>query len=602
MTRRGCPAGRTCRPTLYRVLVEMRIRGLGVIDEAVLELSPGLTVLTGETGAGKTMVLTGLGLLLGGRADPGAVRRGAARALVEGRFAVPADSVTAAKAAAAGADLDDGDLLVSRTVSAEGRSRAHLGGRAVPAGLLGELADDLVAVHGQADQQRFRRTAAQREAVDAFAGADVADLRRRWSAAYARLREVTAAATEASDQSRERAREADMLRFGVGEVTAAALQPGEDTGLAAEEDRLAHAETLQSAAATARAALTGEPAAGGEEAADVLGLLAGARHTLAAAGAHDPQLADLGGRLADAGYQLADVASDLASYAAGIEADPARLAVVQQRRATVAALTRKYGDGVVGVLAWASAAQQRLDELDGDESRAGRLAAEEAALRAELAALAGPLTAARTAAGKRLAHAVTGELTGLAMAGAEVHVQVTPRQTPGPEGVDDIELLLEPYRGAPARPLHRGASGGELSRVMLAVEVVLAGADPMPTFVFDEVDAGVGGGAAVEVGQRLSRLARTAQVVVVTHLPQVAAFADRHLLVERSSDGRVVRSGVRELDRPARVRELTRMLAGLRDSVSGQAHAEELLAAAERASTAGMACRGRPRSPSPVAG
>lgn len=580
----------------------MRIRGLGVIDDAVLELSPGLTVLTGETGAGKTMVLTGLWLLLGGRGDPGAVRRGAARALVEGRFAVSPGSPTAAKATAAGADLDDGDLLVSRSVSAEGRSRAHLGGRAVPVGLLGELAEDLVAVHGQADQQRLRRPATQRKAVDGFGGAEVGELRQRWAAAYDRLREVTAAAGEVSGQARERMREADMLRFGVAEISAAALQPGEDAALAGEEERLAHAETLQSAAATARSALSGEPAAYGGDGADVHSLLAGAQSTLEAAAAYDPQLADLAKRLAEAGYQLADVVGDLASYGAGVETDPARLAAVQQRRATVTALTRKYGDGIAGVLEWASAAQQRLAELDGVDARAGALAAEEVALRAELTAVGAPLTAARTAAAERLAHAVTGELTGLAMAGAAVHVQVTPRQAPGPEGVDDIELLLQPYPGAPARPLHRGASGGELSRVMLAVEVVLAGGDPVPTFVFDEVDAGVGGAAAVEVGRRLSRLARTAQVVVVTHLPQVAAFADRHLLVERSGDGRVVATGVRGLDRPARVRELTRMLAGLSDSLSGQAHAEELLAAAERASPAGQACRGGPRKTSPVAG
>ncbi|MGA4842839.1 DNA repair protein RecN [Streptomyces sp. G45] len=572
------------------VLEEMRIRSLGVIDDAVVELSPGFTAVTGETGAGKTMVVTSLGLLLGGRADPALVRIGAKSAVVEGRVAVPAGASAALRAEEAGAELDEGALLISRTVSAEGRSRAHLGGRSVPVGVLAELADDLVAVHGQSDQQGLLKPARQRGALDRYAGDRVSVPLEKYTAAYRRLRAVTVELDEITTRARERAQEADMLRFGLEEIEAVEPRPGEDVELAAEAERLGHAEALASAATAAHAALAGNPE--DPEGVDATTLVGGAHRALESVRSHDPALADLADRIGEIGILVADVAGELAGYADDLDADPLRLAAVEERRAALTQLTRKYGEDVGAVLAWAEQGAARLAELDGDDDRLAELTAERDALRAELAELARALTEARVEAASRFAAAVTEELASLAMPHARVTIDVRQTDDPdgveidgrtvayGPAGVDEVELLLAPHPGAPPRPIAKGASGGELSRVMLAVEVVFAGTDPVPTYLFDEVDAGVGGKAAVEIGRRLAKLAKSAQVVVVTHLPQVAAFADRQLLVEKTNDGSVTRSGVQVLEGEARVRELSRMLAGQEDSVTARAHAEELLAAA----------------------
>ncbi|HEY7011283.1 MAG TPA: DNA repair protein RecN [Streptosporangiaceae bacterium] len=633
------------------MLEEVRITGLGVIDDAVLELSPGFNVVTGETGAGKTMVVSGLGLLFGGRADPSRVRPGAERANVEGRLSVDADGVVARQVNEAGGDLDDdgGTLILSRSVSAEGRSRAYAGGRSVPVSLLTYLADDLVAVHGQSDQQQLLKPGRQREALDRFAGADLAKLLTAYQRAYHRHREVRDELDELTTRARERQREAEDLRLGLAEIEQTEPAEGEDIELLAEEERLSHADALHTAATSAHEALLGDPSSGSYDTPDAVTLLGLARQALEAASHHDAALAALGTRVSEAAYLVSDVAADLASYAQSVEADPVRLAAVQERRAELGRLIRKFGEaaatlpggtpaasqtadgapvpggiaaageaadgasetagatdadgtaasaaappdgtpaaqeqagpavGVAAVLLWAKRASARLMELEGDDDRISGLAEEEAALAAEVGELSGQLTAARTEAAERFAADVTGELTALAMPHARVTVAVTPLREPGPYGADDIEVRLAAHPGAPALPLHKGASGGELSRVMLAIEVVFAGADPVPTFVFDEVDAGVGGKAAVEVGRRLARLAGRAQVIVVTHLPQVAAFADTHLMVERADDGSVTRSGVARLDTGERVRELSRMLAGLEDSEFGRAHAEELLAAA----------------------
>ncbi|MEW2530468.1 DNA repair protein RecN [Streptomyces sp. NPDC047071] len=572
------------------VLEEMRIRSLGVIDDAVVELSPGFTAVTGETGAGKTMVVTSLGLLLGGRADPALVRIGAKSAVVEGRLTVPAGAAAALRAEEAGAELDDGALLISRTVSAEGRSRAHLGGRSVPVGLLAELADDLVAVHGQSDQQGLLKPARQRGALDRYAGDAVAGPLDKYTAAYRRLRAVSAELEEITTRARERAQEADMLRFGLDEIAAVEPRTGEDVELAAEAERLGHAEALASAATAAHAALAGNPE--DPEGVDASTLVAGAHRVLETVRSHDSALAALAERIGEVGILLADVAGELAGYADDLDADPLRLAAVEERRAALTQLTRKYGEDVGAVLAWAEAGAARLAELEGDDDRLEDLTAERDALRTELAGLARELTEARAEAAARFAAAVTEELASLAMPHARVTIDVRQADDPegveidgrtvayGPSGVDEVELLLAPHPGAPPRPIAKGASGGELSRVMLAVEVVFAGTDPVPTYLFDEVDAGVGGKAAVEIGRRLAKLAKSAQVVVVTHLPQVAAFADRQLLVEKTHDGSVTRSGVQVLEGEDRVRELSRMLAGQEDSETARAHAEELLAAA----------------------
>ncbi|WP_275467746.1 DNA repair protein RecN [Streptomyces noursei] len=574
----------------------MRIRSLGVIDDAVVELSPGFTAVTGETGAGKTMVVTSLGLLLGGRADPALVRIGAKAAVVEGRIALVSSSPAAVRAEEAGAELDDGVLLISRTVSAEGRSRAHVGGRSAPVGLLGELADDLVAVHGQTDQQGLLRPARQRQALDRYAGDAVAGPLAKYTAAHRRLRTVAAELDELTTRARERAQEADLLRFGLDEIAAAEPLPGEDVELAAEAERLGHAEALASAATVAHAALAGNPE--DPEGIDATTLVAGAHRGLEAVRGHDQELAALADRLGELGILMADVATELAGYADGLDADPLRLAAVEERRAALNHLTRKYGEygkDTTAVLAWSEQSAARLGELDGDDDRITELAAERDGLRAELGELAQQLTDARTGSAEHFAAAVTTELGELAMPHARVSVAIRQTELPedadeadgievngrsvayGPAGADEVEILMAPHPGAPPRPIAKGASGGELSRVMLAVEVVFAGSDPVPTYLFDEVDAGVGGKAAVEVGRRLARLAKSAQVVVVTHLPQVAAFADRQLLVEKTNDGSVTRSGVTVLEGEDRIRELSRMLAGQEDSETARAHAEELL-------------------------
>ncbi len=569
------------------MLEEVRITGLGVIDDAVLELSAGFTALTGETGAGKTMVVTALGLLFGGRADPARVRPGAARAAVEGRLLVSPE--VAREVEDAGGDLDDNgsSLVLSRSVSAEGRSRAFAGGHSVPVSLLQVLADDLVAVHGQADQQQLLKPGRQRDALDRFGGPELAVALSDYRRVYNRHRAVREELEALTQAERDRAAEAETLRLGLAEVEAVSPVTGEDAALLAEEEKLANADALQAAATIAHEALIGDPATASVDASDVVTLLGVAGRALEPVRPHDPLLAGLADRLSEASYLISDVAGELASYTESLDSDPARLAAVQERRAALGRLIRAYGAAsgdVAAVLDWAKQAGSRLAELEGDNDKIAALAEEEAALRTEVASRAGQLTALRSAAAERFASEVTAELTALAMPHASLTTVVNELDAPGPHGADDVEIRLAAHPGAPALPLNKGASGGELSRVMLAIEVVFAGADPVPTFVFDEVDAGVGGKAAVEIGRRLARLARSSQVIVVTHLPQVAAFADNHLVVEKSGDGLVTASGVVRLDRAGRVRELSRMLGGLEESDSGQAHAEELLtlAAGER--------------------
>ncbi|MCP2261277.1 DNA replication and repair protein RecN [Streptoalloteichus tenebrarius] len=603
----------------------MRIKGLGVIDEATLHLHPGLTVVTGETGAGKTMVVTGLHLLGGGRAEASRIRAGAGRAVVEGRFRLARGGAALRLAEDAGAELDeDGSLIAVRTVGVDGRSRAHLGGRSVPVGVLGELSEVLLAVHGQNDQLRLLRPAEQRAVLDRFAGEAVATPLAEYRQVRARWLAVVAELTERTERSRELAREADLLKHGLAEIAAVDPQPGEDAELVAEARRLADADQLRELATGAQVAVSGA-ADGDPDAPGALGMVAAARRLLGAS--DDPALGELEPRLAEAATLLSDVGAELGGYLDRLEADPARLERVLARQAELKQLTRKYAADVDGVLAWARQAEERLAGLDTSEEALAALAARRDELAGELAGFAEKVTAARTAAAGELAEAVTAELAGLAMPHARIEVVVRPHEArpeeagavrvagrwahAGQDGVDEVELRLVPHPGAPALPVHKGASGGELSRVMLALEVVLADSDPVPTLVFDEVDAGVGGRAAVEVGRRLARLARTHQVVVVTHLPQVAAYADRHLVVDKVVGGAgVTRSGVRVLDDGQRVIELARMLAGLDSTETGRAHAEELLATAARdkagaatpssvAAGSGSAARrpgGRPRS------
>jgi DNA repair protein RecN (Recombination protein N) len=575
------------------VLEELHLRGLGVIDDAVLPLGPGLTVVTGETGAGKTMVVTGLLLLFGGRADAARVRTGAAQASVDGRLDVAAGSPAAQRVTDAGGELDDGSgLVLRRLVSAAGRSRAYVGGAPAPVAVLAELAEHLLTVHGQSDQLLLTRPAHQRATLDRFANLDLGDFR----AAYETWRAADAALRDRVEHAAELRREADLLQFGLTEIEAADPQPGEDAVLAAQASRLAAADALRLAARAAHDALLGDPETPMGDAPDVASLTGAASRALAQVSGADAQLDALAARLADLVSLSLDLGADFAAYAEQLDADPARLEQLEQRRAVLTDLLRKYGDGDGGidaVLSWAQQAAARLTRIDVSDEALAALRAERDAAAARVAELAAGLTAGRQVAAAELGKAVTAELAGLAMAGAEFAVAVRPRPATagapgltiggtevgvGPDGADEVEFCLRPHPGSPELPLARGASGGELSRVMLAIEVCLAGADPVPTMVFDEVDAGVGGRAAVEVGRRLARLAAGRQVLVVTHLAQVAAFADRQLVVDKpvEASGRVVSSDVRLVDGADRVAELARMLGGT-DSGAARQHAAELL-------------------------
>jgi len=583
------------------VLAEMRIEGLGVIDEATLELDPGLTVVTGETGAGKTMVVTGLHLLSGGRAEVSRIRSGAAKAVVEGRFAAPPGSAAAKVASDAGAEPDDdGTLIALRTVGTDGRSRAHLGGRSVPVGVLSDLSEQLIAVHGQNDQLKLLRPNEQRSVLDRFAGEELGGALIEYRKVRDEWVQVSAELTERAARSREMAREADLLKHGLAEIEAVAPQPGEDDELQAKARRLADADQLRESASGAAYAVSGSPE-GDPDVPGSLGLLADARHRLAVA--EDPRLRELEPRLAEAEALLVDVGSELTSYLESLDADPAALEQVLARQSELKQLTRKYAADVDGVLVWARDAAERLEGLDTSEETLAGLARRRDELAVELAELARRVTVSRVDAADKLAQAVTTELAGLAMGQAAIELIVSTRWAEpndshalrvaggeggealahaGPDGVDEVEIRLRAHDGAVPLPVHKAASGGELSRVMLAIEVVLAHSDPVPTLVFDEVDAGVGGRAAVEIGRRLARLAGSHQVIVVTHLPQVAAFADRHLVVDKSARGGVTRSDVRRVDEQDRVIELARMLAGMDSTETGRAHAEELLAVADK--------------------
>ncbi|MCU1441244.1 MAG: recN, partial [Rhodoglobus sp.] len=554
---------------------EISIRNLGVIGEARLPLGPGFTALTGETGAGKTMVVTALGLLLGERADSAAIRSGSPHAVVEGRWLIDAGGAVADRVRDAGGDLDGGELILGRSVSQEGRSRAVVGGRSAPVGVLNEIGQQLVVVHGQSDQVRLRSATAQREALDRFAGAPLAavldefqSVYRRWQANQGELDVLVA-------ERDRRSREAEDLRIAMTEIEAAAPRRGEDQELAERADRLTNLEDLRLAAAQAHDILSSESS---DEARDVVGLLTTARRQLERVADHDAALGPIAEAIAAASFSVSEISVELAGYLSGLDADGGReLEAVQERRAQLNALVRKYGPTLEDAIDYLDTGSSRLLELDNDSTRIETLRVEVEADRARVVELAARLSEVRRENAIRLSERVTAELAALAMADAVVTVTVEDRQDYSLTGKDQVSILLQPHSGAEPRPLGRGASGGELSRVMLAIEVVIAGSDPVPTFIFDEVDAGVGGASAIEIGRRLARLSRTAQVIVVTHLAQVAAFATNHLRVLKDSDGSVTASSVEQLEGDERTAEMARMLSGLPDSESGLAHARELI-------------------------
>lgn len=580
------------------MLSEIRIESLGAIKSAHAEFDRGLTVLTGETGTGKTMVVTGLHLLGGARADANRVRSGSPRAAIEGRFTTADLSPGRVGAVdeildSSGADRDDdGSIIALRSVSRDGPSRAYLGGRSVPAKSLSTFTAHLLTLHGQNDQLRLMRPDEQRSALDRFA--DVTARLERYQKARDEWLQARRDLRDRTQRARELAQESDRLKFALGEIDAVGPQPGEDEVLVAEIRRLSELDALREAAALARTALSGDtddPMDGGSATSAIGRAITALRAT------DDTALQRLGAQLVDALTVVGDVADEIGGFLSELPTDTSGLETKLARQAELRSLTRKYAAEVDGVLAWAAQSRDRLAQLDVSEGALAGLERTVAELAAKVVAAAADLTKARTKAATALAKAVTAELAGLAMSDADFTVEVSTLAVQsgdaapliladgrtvhaGSHGVDLIEFGFTAHRGAAVLPLGKSASGGELSRVMLAVEVVLAASSEGTTMVFDEVDAGVGGRAAVQIGRRLARLARTHQVIVVTHLPQVAAYADSHLVVDAlGGDGA---SGVRRLDDEARVAELARMLAGLGESDTGRAHARELLEAAQQ--------------------
>lgn len=588
------------------MLNEIRIESLGAISVATAEFDRGLTVLTGETGTGKTMVVTGLHLLGGARADATRVRSGADRAVVEGRFTTTdLDDTVAAQLDgmldASGAERDeDGSVIALRSVSRDGPSRAYLGGRSVPAKSLSGFTTELLTLHGQNDQLRLMRPEEQRGALDRFAAAGPACER------YRKLRDAWMSArrdlVDRRNRARELAQEADRLQFALNEIDTVEPQAGEDDALVADIVRLSELDTLREAAATARAALSGMIDDADGPALSAIDSLGRARAALEST--DDATLQALAEQIGEALTVVVDVGRELGDYLEELPVDASALKSKLARQAQLRTLTRKYAADIDGVLRWAAESRERLAQLDVSEEGLAALQRRVDELARELAQAAIDLSKVRHKAAKRLAKEVTAELSALAMADAEFTIAVTtdlmtgqddpaalavpsvPSGTmarAGVDGIDQVEFGFAAHRGMTVLPLAKSASGGELSRVMLALEVVLATTRKQAagtTMVFDEVDAGVGGWAAVQIGRRLARLARTHQVIVVTHLPQVAAYADVHLVVH--STGRDGASGVRRLTGDERVAELARMLAGLGESDSGRAHARELLDAAQK--------------------
>lgn len=568
------------------------IENLGVIAQAELPLGPGLTALTGETGAGKTMVLTSLKLLLGSKADPAIVRAGTQRCVVEGAFALEEDAKCIQIAQEAGCEIEDDLLLASRVVPATGRSRAHLGGRAVPASVLGQVGSRLVSIHGQADQLRLRTAAAQRRALDAVGGSEHEQLCRQYSSCYRAWNQARQDLETWREQALAREGEIAGLRHALEQLEALDPKPGEDQALAEEASRLENLDLLRSGAAQAANAISGDEL--NDDVANVIALVSVARRSLENAADHDPRLASLMPRLNEVAALTSDLAMELTDYLADLDADPDRLAWVHERREQLRRGCLEIGGlgqvfaNVDELLAFGQHSAARLAQLDGPLDREAELAAEVERTGKELKTVAKRLSQARTKLAKLLSQQVSAELEGLMMRGAKLQVRLDPLEQPGPTGMEEVELLLRAHPGAAALPLEKGASGGELSRIMLALEVVLAQhtATKRHTFVFDEIDAGVGGRAAVEIGRRLAALARHHQVIVVTHLAQVAAWAQTQLVVVKQvgqASNEATTTAVETVSGPERVRELARMLSGQSDSQTALRHAEELLEQANMA-------------------
>lgn len=545
------------------VILQLHLKGLGVIDEADLELGPGLTVITGETGAGKTMVLSSLRLLLGEKGDQDLLRAGHKQLEVDAVFALP--DTLAETLEDIGLETDE-DLYISRTVPLGGRSRAVAQGRPVPLSTLSSLVGPLVTIHGQADQWKVRRRAVQRQILDGYAPAAHRKQLEAYRSSYRELEGLRQKLTELLADEGQRDIEVKYLLDTADAIAELGLEPGEEERLDAQIDRYAHVAELHLLVQEARAAVAGA------EAGDLLEAAGDAVRSLQRASSLDAALLPALDRLRRVEVELTDIAGELRDYLGELRDDPEELDRLQQRRADLESLLRGRATDTAGLLAWEKDARSRVEELTGDGADPDLLAKAVARAEADLAQQAAGLSAGRTEAGGQLAHAVNGELRDLAMSGAEFRVRVRPAE-PHLEGADEIQMELKARADGPFVPLGEGASGGELSRVMLALEVSQGSRRRPSTYVFDEVDQGIGGRTAGEVGRRLARLGAHQQVIAVTHLPQVAAWADQHVVLRRDGE----RTIVEEITGENRIKEIARMLGGESDSITAQRHAAELL-------------------------
>ncbi len=546
------------------MIEELRISGVGVIDSAQMDLSEGFTVITGETGAGKTMVLTALRLLLGEKAQTALVQKGRRQMEVDGVLAVP--GTVRAQMEELGLSTD-GELIVSRTVPAEGRGRIAAQGRPVPARTLQELVGPLITIHGQSDQWNVRRSNVQRDVLDLYAGGTHADMLAQYRLAWSRLVQASERLEKLHQEHDQREIEVRYLAEVVAAIEDLDPEPDEEVDLARQIDRLANAAELSEEVTGAFLALHGEDVRDGVG--DTLGRTSQTLHQL---GAVDPGLEVLASRLEQAEAEVADVAAELRGYVDLLEEDPSQLARLQQRRADLESLMKGRATTATELLDWLMSARERLSELSGEDTDPEKVAQVLAEAKAAVLQLGTDLSMSRARAGLALADAVNGELGALAMPGASFRVHIQ-EEEPGPFGLDRISLDLQARPDGPFRPIGEGASGGEISRVMLALELALGQRKSPGTYVFDEVDQGIGGHTATEVGRRLGLLAESQQVIAVTHLPQVAAFADRHFVLSRDGD----LTDVSLVQGHARVEEIMRMMGAKSDSVSGRRHAEELL-------------------------
>ena len=570
-------------------LEEISIRNLGIIDQSTLELGSGLNVLTGETGAGKTMILTALALVLGGKSDSSLVRTGTERLVASAQFSLPAVTADLKEIAeSSGSDISDGSLILTRTVNSDGKSKAVAGGTTVPAATLANFADKLVEIHGQAANHQIVKPARQRELLDRYAGTKFATALQSYQGVFENYNELKARIKSAVDSASKKDREIGELEEFLQAWQKLKAVRGEYAETTNAIARLSSVEDLRASSAGANQALS-------DEGAGALTVIGSARRFLDSAKGKDSKLDEIAGSIAEGFFLIDDAARELTSYLTALEADPGKLDALQSRKAEINAFLKKYGgagagdDELILLAARAKGAKEAIADLNGGEDRIKELQAELAGVKKELLKSAKNLTDLRSAAALSLSKAVTAEIAALAMPHTIFSIAIASADYEGSLkesdftnlGCDEIAMQIQGHKGAPLISLGKGASGGEMSRIMLALEVVLAQTHPVGTYIFDEVDAGVGGKAAIEVGRRLAALAKHTQVIVVTHLPQVAAWADTHFVVKKSSDGSVSQSDVTKLEDKARVEEIARMLAGLEGSASAQEHAAELLAMRE---------------------